>query len=133
MKNKLTTVAAAAGLLLAAKTDAFAGVQAFINSFGGTATFSYSDVSSYVTKISADSVKAGVCWVYSSAGEEMDMYFRVMNPDNVVSATAFDSKADAHDVNCPYSITENGKSYRLQAKKGNFLDPNTYVSGTWRP
>ncbi len=75
-----------------------ASMNAFINSFGGTATYSYSDVSSYVTKTSADSVKA-----------------------------------DAHDKHCEYSITEYGKSYKLQAAKKYISDPNTYISGTWRP
>ena len=104
----------------------------YSNDFSGSAPSSYRDMSDYVTKVTSTDTKIGVNWNYTDEGSHRE-WFRVVNSDGAVRGQMRIDSCDG--VNHPFSDSSTVYSYyyKLQARRENPIDPNTHVSGTWRP
>lgn len=105
-------------------------VKANYNGFGGSAGFTYAQVSSQNTKDNYQYL-AGINWTYSSYSNHK-MWFQIRNSNGDNRGEKLLSGTSSNTVYFN-TTAEYGHYYYLYAHREHIVNPSTYVSGTWQP
>ena len=126
-KNRLAAVLSAMAVCSLIHVNA-----AYANKFEGSVSWTYGDVSGYVTKTTSTSTRAAVNWYYTDE-QDHKQWFRIVNSNGAKRGEVLVSSCDGMNHLFTNSNTTQNYIYKLQSKREHIINPTTHIKGTWRP